>query len=89
MSQLLKEVFQLETNISIDRSHRTASQRRAGDKPRVIIARLHNDGPAVWFVQAKAGTLLLLTRLRPVSSTGPCLNNCCLVYCSSSWVLQV
>lgn len=47
VSKLLKEVFQMDKDIRIERSHRSLTYRRPGDKPRVIIAKLHNDGDAM------------------------------------------
>lgn len=45
--KLLKEVFHLDREVLIQRSHRSLTQRRPGDKPRVIIAKLHNEGNAL------------------------------------------
>ncbi|XP_038154320.1 uncharacterized protein LOC119791981 [Cyprinodon tularosa] len=47
VSKLLKEVFQMDKEGIVERSHRSLVQRGAGDKPRVIIARLHNEGDAL------------------------------------------
>lgn len=47
VSKLLKEVLQLDKDVQIERSHRSLTQRRPGDKPRVIIAKLHNDGDSM------------------------------------------
>ena len=46
VSKLLKEVLHLDREVLIQRSHRSLTQRRPGDKPRVIIAKLHNEGDA-------------------------------------------
>lgn len=46
ISSLLKEVFQLDKDIRVDRSHRSLIQRKTGDKPRAIIARLNSEGDA-------------------------------------------
>uniref|UniRef100_A0A8C2Z916 L1 transposable element RRM domain-containing protein n=1 Tax=Cyclopterus lumpus TaxID=8103 RepID=A0A8C2Z916_CYCLU len=48
VAKVIKEVLQLDWDIKIDRSHRTAATRKPGDreKPRVIIAKVHNDGDA-------------------------------------------
>uniref|UniRef100_A0A8C2W6V4 L1 transposable element RRM domain-containing protein n=1 Tax=Cyclopterus lumpus TaxID=8103 RepID=A0A8C2W6V4_CYCLU len=48
VAKVIKEVLQLDRDIKIDRSHRTAATRKPGDreKPRVIIAKVHNDGDA-------------------------------------------
>ena len=53
VSKLLKELFQLKRDIRVDRSHRSLIQPRPskpGDSrpppPRVIIAKLHNEGDA-------------------------------------------
>lgn len=47
VSKLLKEVLQMDRDIKIDRSHRSLGQWKPGDRPRVIIAKLHYDGDAV------------------------------------------
>lgn len=43
VSKLLQEVFQMDKDVQIKCSHRSLTQRRPGDKPRVIIAKLHKD----------------------------------------------
>lgn len=47
VSKLLKEVLQMDREVLIQRSHRSLTQRKPGDKPRVIIAKLHNEGDAM------------------------------------------
>ncbi|KAJ4940325.1 hypothetical protein JOQ06_026633 [Pogonophryne albipinna] len=44
ISKLLKEALHLDRDIKIDRSHRSLMKWKPGDRPRVIIAKLHNDG---------------------------------------------
>uniref|UniRef100_A0A3P8T1M0 L1 transposable element RRM domain-containing protein n=1 Tax=Amphiprion percula TaxID=161767 RepID=A0A3P8T1M0_AMPPE len=44
VSKLIQEVLQMEKEVRVERSHRSLMQRRPGDTPRVIIARLHNEG---------------------------------------------
>lgn len=48
VGKIIREVLQLDRDIKVDRSHRTLTTRRSGDRetPRVIIAKLHNDGDA-------------------------------------------
>lgn len=47
VSKLLKELFQLDRDVRVDRSHRSLTKRKAGDnKPRIIIAKLHSEGDA-------------------------------------------
>ncbi|KAK1893749.1 LINE-1 retrotransposable element ORF1 protein [Dissostichus eleginoides] len=46
ISKLLKEALHLDRDIKIDRSHRSLMKWKPGDRPRVIIAKLHNDGDA-------------------------------------------
>ena len=46
ISKLLKEALYLDRDIKIDRSHRSLMKWKPGDRPRVIIAKLHNDGDA-------------------------------------------
>ena len=46
VSTLLKELFQLERDIRVDRSHRSLAKKKQGDGPKVIIAKLHNEGDA-------------------------------------------
>lgn len=50
VSKLLKEVFRMEKDPQIERSHRGLAQRKPGDKPRVIIAKLH-EGDAIDILQ--------------------------------------
>ena len=47
VSKLLKEVLHLDREVLIQRSQRSLTQRRPRDKPRVIIAKLHNEGDAL------------------------------------------
>lgn len=47
VSKLLKEVLRMDKEVLIERSHRSLTQRRPDGKPRVIIAKLHNDGDAM------------------------------------------
>lgn len=47
VSSLLKEVFQLDKEIRVDRSHRSLTQRTPGGRPRVIIAKLNSEGDAL------------------------------------------
>lgn len=49
VASALKELLQLDREVKIDRSHRTLAygNARDRDKPRVIIAKLHNDYDAV------------------------------------------
>lgn len=44
VSKLLKDVLQLNKEVKVDRSHRSIGSRKPGDRPRVIIAKLHYDG---------------------------------------------
>uniref|UniRef100_A0AAV2L4N6 Uncharacterized protein n=1 Tax=Knipowitschia caucasica TaxID=637954 RepID=A0AAV2L4N6_KNICA len=46
VSSLLKEVFRLDREVRVERSHRIGPVRNAGDRPRVIIARLNSEGDA-------------------------------------------
>uniref|UniRef100_A0A669E9G4 L1 transposable element RRM domain-containing protein n=1 Tax=Oreochromis niloticus TaxID=8128 RepID=A0A669E9G4_ORENI len=46
VSALLKEVFQLDREVRVERSHRSLTQRRPGDIPRPIIAKLNSEGDA-------------------------------------------
>ena len=46
VSRLLKEVLRMDRDVKVDRSHRGLIQWRPGDRPRVIIAKLHYDGDA-------------------------------------------
>lgn len=46
VSKLLKDVLHLEKEVRVERSHRALTQRKPGDKPRVIIAKMHNEGDA-------------------------------------------
>ena len=41
---MIREVLQIDRDVKIDHSHRTLVPRRPGEKPRVIIAKLHYDG---------------------------------------------
>lgn len=47
VSKPLKEVLHLDREVLIQRSHHSLTQRRPGDKPCVIIAKLHNEGDAL------------------------------------------
>lgn len=47
ISKLLKEVFQMDKEVRIERSHHSLIQRKPGDKPRAIIAKLHSEGDAM------------------------------------------
>lgn len=47
VSKLLKEVLRMDKEVTVERSHRSLTQRRPDGKPRVIIAKLHNDGDAM------------------------------------------
>lgn len=47
VSKLLKEVLQMDKEVQIERAHRSLTQRKPGDKPRIIIAKLHNEGDAM------------------------------------------
>lgn len=47
VSKLLKEVFQMDKEVTVERCHRSLAQRGAGDRPRVIIAKLHNEVDAL------------------------------------------
>lgn len=47
VAKVIKEALQMDRDIKIDRSHRTLAPRKPGDRPRVIIAKLHYDGDAV------------------------------------------
>ncbi|XP_013872850.1 uncharacterized protein LOC106523829, partial [Austrofundulus limnaeus] len=48
VAKIIKEVLKMDRDIKVDRSHRTLTGRRPRDRetPRVIIAKLHNDGDA-------------------------------------------
>uniref|UniRef100_A0A3B3BF92 L1 transposable element RRM domain-containing protein n=1 Tax=Oryzias melastigma TaxID=30732 RepID=A0A3B3BF92_ORYME len=46
VSSLLKEVLQLGREVRVDRSHRSLTQRRPGDAPHAIIAKLNSEGDA-------------------------------------------
>ncbi|KAK1892040.1 LINE-1 retrotransposable element ORF1 protein [Dissostichus eleginoides] len=46
ISKLLKEALHLDRDIKIDHSHRSLMKWKPGDRPRVIIANMHNDGDA-------------------------------------------
>uniref|UniRef100_A0A3P8NVD0 L1 transposable element RRM domain-containing protein n=1 Tax=Astatotilapia calliptera TaxID=8154 RepID=A0A3P8NVD0_ASTCA len=46
VSALLKEVFQLDREVRVERSHRSLTQQRPGDIPRPIIAKLNSEGDA-------------------------------------------
>lgn len=46
VAKVIKEALQMDRDIKIDRSHRTLAPRKPGDRPRVIIAKLHHDGDA-------------------------------------------
>lgn len=41
VSKLLREVLQLDKDVLVDRSHRSLAPRKPGEKPRVIVAKLH------------------------------------------------
>lgn len=47
VSKLIKEVLQLDREVLIQCSHWSLTQRTPGNKPRVIIAKLHNKGDAM------------------------------------------
>ena len=47
VSKLLKEMLHLDREVLIQRSHRSLTQRRPGDKPQVIFAKFHNEGDAM------------------------------------------
>lgn len=47
ISKLLKEVFQMDKEMRTERSHRSLIQRKPGDTPHAIIAKLHSDGNAM------------------------------------------
>lgn len=47
VSKLLRELLQMEEVVLVKHSHWSLMQRKPGDKLRVIIARLHNEGDAV------------------------------------------
>uniref|UniRef100_A0AAR2K0V3 Reverse transcriptase domain-containing protein n=1 Tax=Pygocentrus nattereri TaxID=42514 RepID=A0AAR2K0V3_PYGNA len=46
VSKIIKEVLKMDRDVKVDRSHRTATSKKPRDSPRVIIAKLHNDGDA-------------------------------------------
>lgn len=46
VSKLLKDVLHLEKEVRVERSHRALTQRKPGDKLRVIITKMHNEGDA-------------------------------------------
>ncbi|KAG9267588.1 hypothetical protein AMEX_G18444, partial [Astyanax mexicanus] len=46
VSKLLKEALRMDRDVKVDRSHRSLTQWKPGDRPRVIIAKLHYDGDA-------------------------------------------
>ncbi|KAK7891490.1 hypothetical protein WMY93_023453 [Mugilogobius chulae] len=46
ISSLLKEVFRLDREVRVERSHRSLTQWRPGDAPRAIIAKLNSEGDA-------------------------------------------
>ncbi|KAI4901813.1 hypothetical protein NFI96_008255 [Prochilodus magdalenae] len=46
VSRLLKEALRMDRDVKVDRSHRCLIQWKPGDRPRVIIAKLHYDGDA-------------------------------------------
>lgn len=61
ISALLKEVLHMDKEVQVERSHRSITQRKPGDKPRVVIARLHNEGDAADILRKardRAGQLL-------------------------------
>lgn len=45
-SKVIREVLQLDRDINIDRSHHTLTTRKPGDKPQLIITKLHYDRDA-------------------------------------------
>lgn len=47
IASALKEMLQLDRDVKVDRSHRIFGSSRDGDKPRVIIAKMHYDEDAV------------------------------------------
>lgn len=47
VSKLLKEVFQMDKDVVVECLHCDLKQREPGDKPCVIIAKLHNEGDAM------------------------------------------
>uniref|UniRef100_A0A8C5FZK1 L1 transposable element RRM domain-containing protein n=1 Tax=Gouania willdenowi TaxID=441366 RepID=A0A8C5FZK1_GOUWI len=47
VSSLLKEVFRLDREVCVERSHRSLVQWKPGEKPRAIIARLSSERDAV------------------------------------------
>uniref|UniRef100_A0A3B1JGB4 L1 transposable element RRM domain-containing protein n=1 Tax=Astyanax mexicanus TaxID=7994 RepID=A0A3B1JGB4_ASTMX len=46
VSKLLKEALRMDRDVKVDRSHRSLTQWKPGDRPWVIIAKLHYDGDA-------------------------------------------
>uniref|UniRef100_A0A3B5QJB9 L1 transposable element RRM domain-containing protein n=1 Tax=Xiphophorus maculatus TaxID=8083 RepID=A0A3B5QJB9_XIPMA len=48
VSKMIREALQMDRDVKVDRSHRTAALTKPGDgeRPRVIIAKLHYDGDA-------------------------------------------
>uniref|UniRef100_A0A3B4CHS6 L1 transposable element RRM domain-containing protein n=1 Tax=Pygocentrus nattereri TaxID=42514 RepID=A0A3B4CHS6_PYGNA len=46
VSKMIKEVLKMDRDVKVDRSHRTSTSKKPRDSPRVIIAKLHNDGDA-------------------------------------------
>lgn len=62
VARVIKEVLQMDRDIKIDRSHRTSSTRKPGDqeKPRVVIAKVHNDRDAVEILRRARDTAPLV-----------------------------
>lgn len=46
LAKVIKEALQMDRDIKIDRSHRTLAPRKPGDRPGVIVTKLHHDGDA-------------------------------------------
>lgn len=47
VSLLLKEVFQMDKEVRVDRSHRSLTKRTPGGRPRAIIAKMNSEGDAL------------------------------------------
>lgn len=47
VSLLLKDVFQMDKEVRVDRSHRSLTKRTPGGRPRAIIAKMNSEGDAL------------------------------------------
>lgn len=68
VANLLTEVLQLDKAPLTDRSHRTPGGKKSGNKPRVIVAELHNSQERVEMLRRARSCSTLLSKVAPIAS---------------------